>query len=157
MAAIYQSMGRVNRIKQKFDEYVVDLLLDFVTNMNPGDFSSTIKEYEVAGKLNAFLNYTDLEVNVYRGVAVGEQGKYRPGFILERNGRKVILELKRNLRLRGEQIATEQLLVYLQAARVNVGILFVFGTINKEYDIKIENINKDNMSYKLIKIIPRIS
>ena len=157
MAAIYQSMGRVNRIKQKFDEYVVDLLLDFATNINTEDFSSTIEEYEMAGKLNAFLNYTDPEINVYREVAVGKQGKYRPDFVLEANGKKIILELKRNLELKGEQVATEQLLAYLQAARVNAGILFVSGTKDKEYDVKIENKNKDNVFYKLIKIIPRIS
>ena len=157
MAAIYQSMGRVNRIKQKFDEYVVDLLLDFATNINTEDFSSTIEEYEMAGKLNAFLNYTDPEINVYREVAVGKQGKYRPDFVLEANGKKIILELKRNLELKGEQVATEQLLAYLQAARVNAGILFVSGAKDKEYDVKIENKNKDNVFYKLIKIIPRIS
>lgn len=156
MSVIYQSMGRVNRIKKEFDEYVVDLLLDFVANINIGDFSSTIKEYEIVGRLNAFLDYSDSEITVYRDVAVGDQKEYRPDFILEKDGKKIIIELKRNLGLRGEQVATEQLQAYLQAARLNVGILFVSSTMGKEYDVKIERIDKDNISYKLIKIIPRI-
>ncbi|ACV63016.1 hypothetical protein Dtox_2197 [Desulfofarcimen acetoxidans DSM 771] len=154
-AAFEQVMGRVNRLKKEFDEYVIDLLLDFTIDMKTGDLSSVINEYEIAGKLNAFLNYTASEIYIYRDITVGEKERYRPDFILEQDGKKIILELKRGLALGGEQAAMEQLQVYLEAARLDTGILFVPGTVIKEYDVKTEKINKDDMFYKLIKITPR--
>lgn len=96
-------------------------------------------------------------MRVYRDITVGERGRFRPDFVLEKDDKKIILELKIDLALGGEQAAMEQLQAYLEAARLNTGILFVSGSAVKEYDVKIEKINKDDMFYKLIKITPQRS
>lgn len=152
-----QMTGRVNRIEKEFDEYVVDLIFEFASNHSTGNFDSTTKEYEIAGRLNAFLNYSDPEINVYREVTIGDKVRYRPDFILEKDGKKVIVELKTSLRIREEQAATDQLQTYLNAAKLNEGVLFVANTTDYDYNVKVEKPNIDGMCYRLTKIMPRTS
>ena len=117
----YASMG--------FMQQCVELLTHFTADLKREKIdSSSLKEYELLGKLSGFISAADPQIKISTEKAINYgSGVLRLDLLLEKGGSSVIIEMKRptiEWRRRARE-AVEQLRHYLIAANLSQGIVYI--------------------------------
>lgn len=85
-----------------------------------------LKETEIIGRLHGFFESLDSESNVVREPLIPDAGSMRPDFLITKNNKQVIIEVKRaGLHERAVENGINQLLNYLFVGGWDQGILYI--------------------------------
>lgn len=85
-----------------------------------------LTEVEINGRLHAFIESLDPDANVVREPQISASRNLRPDFLIQKDNREVIVEVKRAaIGEKSVQAGLDRLLTYLGAAKFERGILYV--------------------------------
>ena len=88
--------------------------------------SAQLIELELIGKLHAFIESIDPDLNVVREPPISGHPKLRPDFLIQKDNSEVVIEVKRaTLNEKSVEVGLKQLLSYLGAAKFQQGILYI--------------------------------
>lgn len=148
-----------NQENLSLDNLISDQILKFSQQVNtiPSKNGRFFNEYEIAGRLNAYLDAIEEGIEVKREQLIKKDNlRYYLDFIILKEEKKLLVELKRvNKTNKNDKALMEQLIKYLEVSEIDTGILYLFDE-NKENVKSEELIKRGNKQYKLIKISPKI-
>ena len=110
--------------ERKETPFFEDVLTILKLFSEEGPHSSDIREVELLGRLSGFIESLDPKIHVAREVLLADM--LRPDLMLEEEGEKVIIEIKRpGLRRDVYDSGKAQVLHYLEKSGVKRGILYI--------------------------------
>lgn len=150
--------NRAQELQRKFKDIdtplidkVVKVLFEFSEGLPNALRKLGVDEIETRGILHAFLTKVSDNISIELEPAYFLSGRMLiPDFLIESNGEKVILEVKRNYQPQNIQAAKSQLMTYLRAANLTDGIVYFFDTksVTTPNLIK-EALTQDEKNYNL--------
>ena len=120
-----------------------------------------ITEIELIGSLTAFINNVADDISVYPEFTIlrnDDARRYRADFMLEREGEKLIIEIKNPSRGadRALSAGTDQLINYLTESGITIGVLYI-PPLSNEDKMEVVALEKSigDKLYKIIQIYPQ--
>lgn len=140
--------NKIKEISSSITESPIDKLINIInefTNLNRSYLleNTEFKEYEILGRLDAFLDFSDDKVHSQREPKFFGNGKnFRPDFLVSIDEVDIILEVKRNTRENEstKQNSLNQIQQYLVNANLNHGVIFNANFKADSTETKIERI-----------------
>ncbi|MDN3494206.1 hypothetical protein [Winogradskyella bathintestinalis] len=135
---------KIEEIFEKEDEPFAEKLLKILNKfyLETEDENSELKEFEIIGKMSAFLEKSSDKIKVYREPNYKIGGiQIRPDFVLDYEQQKVIIEVKRNLIDGRIKIDIDQLASYLTVTGLKNGILYYSDHKHKKQPLEVHQHN----------------
>jgi hypothetical protein len=112
---------------ESFVDQVLVLLDLFSEELKSSEIDlNSMREVEIIGKLNGFIDSLDSTIQVFREPSLAGEKTLRPDFILLKQDEKVVIELKRpGYSERNLEYSREQIRAYLIAGKFEHGIIYL--------------------------------
>lgn len=111
-------------------EKAVKVVTEFIGRNEFITAKSELLEIEILGMLHGFISMANEELIISREPIIIFNNKHlRPDFLIEYEGEKVIIEVKRRFEKQKLKETIEQLLDYLEATNIKDGIIYYVKTV----------------------------
>ena len=129
-----------------------DLLSEFCTAYMPSMASNRLTEAQIVGALHGFLTSVAPELAVQTEVTLDSARHYRADLIIERDGEKLIVELRRSIMRQHHSSSSAQLERYLLVSGIKSGIVLFYP--DAPHVMENFNIKTNDPSNRLVFIAP---
>jgi HEPN domain-containing protein len=117
--------GLAKAVETDFFEYVVSLIELFCKNYAPSTHGMT-SEAQISGTLQGFIATAAPSIKIESEIMIGNERQFRSDILVERNGERVVIEIKRRMMKHSYDNAVRQVERYiLQHNGLNGVLLFL--------------------------------